>query len=74
MRAGFALLGVGLLIDLGYHAVHGIGAHPTSIPCCGVCFWAYAVTIAGMLLSIVAVFQEAVRATRRARRAAEWRR
>jgi hypothetical protein len=65
MRAGFAFLVAGLLLDAGYHISHGVGAHPASIPCCGAGFWAHAVTLAGMALSIGAVVQAAVRSSRR---------
>jgi hypothetical protein len=63
MQAGFALLGAGLLADLGYHLRYGIGSHPVAIRCCGTAFWAHALTLAGMLLALAAVFQTAIRST-----------
>ncbi len=70
MKAGFALLAAGGATDIGYHVV--VGVHVEHLDATGLL--AHLVVFAGMALSILGVFQSAVRSRRNARRSVPGRR
>lgn len=63
-RAGAAVLGLGLALDVGYHLIHGVTPHPHDTGAIDVAMAIHLIVAAGMVLCLVGVIAAGIRSTR----------